>query len=108
MENYDRVLPRDFFNESKLLKCLGQFALCIHKGKTNGIEFHVEFDGQRFDIVLSDGGELSCTNYRVFYQEEEIYLCINYNSRENYPLIAIYQDEIYEAFDDDGNFILDF
>lgn len=24
---YFRVIPRDFFNESKLLKCLGQFEL---------------------------------------------------------------------------------
>ena len=30
---YRRVLPRDLFNEAKLLKCLGQLALIIHDGQ---------------------------------------------------------------------------
>lgn len=31
--SYRRVLPRDLFNEAKLLKCLGQLSLMIHDGK---------------------------------------------------------------------------
>lgn len=31
---YQRVIPRDLFNEAKLLKCLGRLSLFIHDGKS--------------------------------------------------------------------------
>lgn len=42
--SYIRVVPRDFFNEAKLLKCLGQFELCVNHTGSNGLKFDIEYD----------------------------------------------------------------
>lgn len=53
--NYIRVIPRDFFNESKLLKCMGQLSLKILDCQLpKGIEMYIEGDGQPFQIGLSN------------------------------------------------------
>jgi hypothetical protein len=36
-KDYNRVIPRDLFNEAKLLKCLGQLCLLIDKGQCPGL-----------------------------------------------------------------------
>ena len=46
MDNYSRVIPRDFFNEAKLLKCMGLLALKVLDNMTpNGIKILIEESG---------------------------------------------------------------
>lgn len=107
MSHY-RVIPRDFFNEAKLLKCLGRFQLCIHDRLTK-FNFEVEFDGKPFLIHLNDHNNcLICLNYRVFLDGHELTLYTPYNSKENYPLLGLYKGEEYFIFDEDGNFMPNF
>lgn len=110
---YKRVVPRDFFNEAKLLKCLGQFQLCVLDMRVP-IEFDlkklkVEFDGKPFDIHQHNSdGSFYCENYRVFLDGEELTLSTPLNSKENYPLEAVYKGEIYYVFDDKGRWMPNF
>ena len=107
--SYLRVIPRDFFNESKLLKCLGQFQLCIHDRTANGLPFEVDFDGRAFEIIQYDSdGALSVLNYLVSLNGEPVILYTPYNSKENYPLRALYRNEEYFVFDEKGKFMPNF
>lgn len=75
----DKVFPRDFFNDAKLLKCLGRVALSEL--------FDFELDGP-WDIELGDWG-LSVTNLQVYYLGLELFLYIPYNSKSDYPLYCV-------------------
>lgn len=100
---YKRVIPRDLFNEAKLLKCLGQLQLLIHDGN---LKFTSDFDNEAFEICQNPlDGSLYCSNYNVYLDNEHIPLFTNYNSRENYPLFAIYKDEAYYLFDEQGRYM---
>ena len=37
---YERVIPRDLFNEAKLLKCVGLLVLKIHDGENPANVYH--------------------------------------------------------------------
>lgn len=104
--SHNRVIPRDFFNEAKLLKCMGQFQLCVHDRTTNGVPIAVDFDGEPFQIHQDPlTGNLSVLNYNAFINETLTILYIPYKSKENYPLIANYNNEEYYVFDEQGKFM---
>lgn len=108
MSHY-RVIPRDFFNEAKLLKCLGQFELCVNHTGANGLDFKIDFDGEPFEISQDpQTGNLSVLNYHVFLKGEIVLLYTSYNSKENYPLIAFYKGEEYFVFDENGKWMPNF
>ena len=101
--NYKRVIPRDFFNEAKLLKCLGAFVICIEKNPE--LHFTVEEDGESFDIRFDGASlELYCANYTFSYKEQKLYLFTPYNSKGNYPLYCRGKFSDVSVFDDNGNF----
>lgn len=107
---YNRVLPRDFFNESKLLKCLGQ--LCVLE--LPEIVFNdeiMEEDGPGFRIEIDeDNGWLFVANVEVYLYDTELFLYSPYNSKENYPLMFV-KNEDYESmrvFTEYGNLSKDF
>lgn len=103
---YIRVIPRDFFNESKLLKCLGRFQLLIHDRGCKGYNFKVIFHGEPFSIKQNDhDGSLFVENYCVMLDGERLDLFSHYNSKESYPLFCVYRGDLYRVLDDDGNFI---
>lgn len=53
---HKRVIPRDFFNESKLLKCLGKLHLqLMHLQETERPFVIVQFDNESFNIKQDDG-----------------------------------------------------
>ena len=107
--SHKRVIPRDFFNESKLLKCFGQFQLCVHDKKTNGLDITVLFDDKTFEIIQYDhDGSLSVLNYLVMVNGQSLILYIPYNARENYPLIGLYNGAEYYVFDEQGEFMTNF
>jgi hypothetical protein len=85
---YELVLPRDLFNQSKLLQQLGKLCLAIHDRKVQGISFWYN-DGDNFDICLSDAGYLYCDNllFTLTSNDKPIELYTSYNSRIPNPLL---------------------
>lgn len=110
--SYTRVLPRDLFNESKLLKCLGQLSLLIHEGK--GIRWplelrHTDYPCEGFDIEQNqDDGGLFCRNLWLYVGESPVRLYSAYNSKYPYPLYFECGDESGAVFKDNGQLHADF
>lgn len=102
-DNYIRVIPRDLFNEAKLLKCLGQLCLNIHNG-TIPCKITVEENGSPFDIRLLDEGALIIDNLTFKIKGIRCYFKTTYNSKSNYPLHCEHNDCEYLVFDEQGNF----
>lgn len=100
--HYGRVIPRDFFNEAKLLKCLGRLELLILDRK---LSLTSEYDGEAFTVLQDIDGDLRVANYHVSYCGEELDLFTPLNSRERWPLRALYRGEEYCLFDEKGNWM---
>lgn len=109
--SYQRVIPRDLFNESKLLKCLGQLSLLIHDGQTSRWQLRFEHDGDQFAIEL-DGmnGGLVCTNVMLYLGSHEIGLYSRYNSKAPFPLCFYDESDGTDGdvFNDDGSLSQEF
>ena len=105
MQNYNRVIPRDFFNESKLLKCLGN--LTIKNGEL-GTGIEIDENGESFDIQLSDDGILFVSNYSFELNGVDLSFGTRYNSKSNYPLVLSYCYEEVDVFDENGNYTSEF
>lgn len=109
---YTRVIPRDLFNESKLLKCLGQLALLVHEGKVPNVT--VKNTGRFFEIYqrYSDGGleVINGIDFKLGSKFLELYTV--YNSKENYPLLCGYVDDSgcveVSVFHEDGTLTSEF
>lgn len=103
---YCRVIPRDLFNESKLLKCMGRLSLMVHNCKTpRGITIDDTCDP--FEIVLWDAGYLEIANLPVFIHDFHVAFATIYNNKGDYPLYAVYDDEFIRVFNDDDGFAPD-
>jgi CheY-like chemotaxis protein len=108
---YVRVVPRDLFNESKLLKCLGKISIGILDGKLGEhrlTEKHTRTE-KGFIILQNEDGDIICDNYRVFKGGEEIYLFTRLNSKAVWPLMTIdHKGEYIDVLDDNGKFTSEF
>ena len=101
---YQRVIPRDLFNESKLLKCLGKVVLWHANGMLPDLDitfpWNSEFlQGGPFEIEQDpSSGNLSCSNIAFVrkHDGEHLYLYTIYNSKESWPLY--FADEHEEFF----------
>lgn len=104
--HYTRVIPRDLFNEAKLLKCMGQLMLAVLDNKIQGIT-HNEPDN--FKIGLMDEGSLTITNLEIEIHGERHRFKTTYNSKANFPLYVEGNegDEI-EVFSSNGEFTTEF
>lgn len=103
---YIRVVPRDLFNESNLLKCLGHIALGIHDGKLPGLRLLSEdFDSGFVVEQRSSTGEFYCPEFQLYNPHVGmLYHAQPLNSREPYALFLFDdQDEEYAVFNDDGS-----
>jgi uncharacterized membrane protein len=108
---YRRVVPRDLFNEAKLLKCLGKIAIGILDGKLSqyGVEEDFSNENMGFVIDQNEDGGIFCLNYKIFKNKKEVQLFSGLNSKLNWPLMTIdHREEYIHVFDDDGNFSEDF
>lgn len=106
---YSRVIPRDFFNEAKLLKCMGVLSLAILDRKLpKGMEVKIEETGEPFEICLSDEGSLFVSNYPTAVNGERVIFKTTYNSKSNYPFYCETQDIEVCVFDESGNFDSEF
>lgn len=124
MSEYTRVLPRDLFNEAKLLKCLGRLVLKTVDGQVPDLTFEhhnvIFSEGEiykGFDVSQNpDSGDLYVWNLRFYFKEQPIYFESNYNCKSPYPLTFIFQDRFGDSdincgafvFDDDGEFSEEF
>ena len=106
---YNRVIPRDLFNEAKLLKCLGVLSLNIHDDIDNlssRINMVLEDESKGFMISQNElDGSIQCSNLYLFDNNgTPIYLSSGLNSRLAYPLEYQYKAVQDFVFDDDGTF----
>lgn len=104
--NYRRVIPRDFFNESKLFKCLGQLSLCILDNKLPyelTEELEDEYEGFQIHQDVCTG-DVYCSNYHVYLGETELCFYSLLNSKLNYSLMCetVDDDDDIFVFNDDG------
>ena len=95
---YERVIPRDLFNESKLLKCMGRLVLLVHDGAVPGLDLW--HDGGPFNIVQDENdGSISVSNVHL----SGMRLHTPVNCREPWPLVLVTDDwEEIAVFEDDG------
>lgn len=102
-------MPRDLFNEAKLLKCMGRLMLNIHDGLTPVRMGYDERYGKPFEIALLDEGALTIANLKISILGKLHRFKTTYNSKANYPLFVETPDlaEI-QVFDDDGTFSEEF
>lgn len=108
---YLRVIPRDLFNEAKLLKCLG--ALVIACDTTPGlvVDWAEGRDGERFLIEQDNNdGDLRCRNIEVSLHGRLLDIRLPYNSRDSWPLYAYVPSRDAEAsvFDGEGKLTPEF
>lgn len=108
--NFTRIIPRDLFNESKLLKSIGQLALKIHEGINIRWPMRIVYDGDEPFIVNQNpsDGDLFCTNLNLFVGEQWVSLSSTYNSKSPYPLCFSDEHNQGNVFDDNGEFSIDF
>jgi len=100
--SYLRVIPRDFFNESKLLKCLGKLLI---NSKTIGEEITIKFKepAEPFNIELNESWAiLVVTNYKITVNGFTYTFGTTYNSKDNYPLVMLDEYEEINVLNEDG------
>lgn len=110
--SYQRVIPRDLFNEGNLLKCLGNLYIQLQK---IGLEDHLIFQDSEsggldhFDISQEQlDGSTHCNNvFLVTSNGQKIELTRPLNSRQAYPLEFIFNDNEYYLFNSQGDLMPD-
>ena len=110
--SYTRTVPRDLFNESKLLKCLGRLVL-LKDGPPRGlpIEFNDDDVGDAgFKIAQNPNtGGLYCANLHFFLRGKMLELEVAYNAKTDpYPLRYEYCGDGGCVFNDDGSLDAEF
>lgn len=107
---YARVLPRDLFNEAKLLKCLGLLALHVHEGQFPGfaVEMNDDEAEEGFKTALCDEG-LFVANLHITKHEAPVFFVSPYNSRAAFPLqFESAPFSFSEVFTDSGEYTPEF
>ena len=106
--SYNRVIPRDLFNEAKLLKCLGLLSLKLHDNLCNIADrLNIDHQDEKSGFIISqdDCGSIFVSNLYLYDNNgTSIHLSCDLNSRVNYPLTYEFKDHCDYVFDDDGNF----
>lgn len=100
--NYTRVIPRDLFNEAKLLKCLGVLTLLIHDNQApKGLK--VEQIDNDFKIGLTDDGSLKTNSLQFTYKNQILDFQTTYNSKSNFPFYCVFDYCEYLVFNENGD-----
>jgi hypothetical protein len=104
--NYTRVFPRDFFNEAKLLKCMGRLTLLIEDRMTPvamSIGEYAEEGEEGFKIGLIETGHLAVANVSIFIKGKSYLFKTDYNAKGPYPFYVEDGNDEYKVFDDAGD-----
>jgi hypothetical protein len=103
--SYRHVIPRDLFNEAKLLKCLGQLALLAMEDPVVSRRLTVEHVGdiQGFNVELDNlENALYVSNLVVRIRGRAVRFQSPYNSRAAYPLEIVHKSGNVDVFDGNG------
>lgn len=105
---YQRVLPRDLFNEAKLLKCLGRLSLLIEDGMLPMRVIHDTMTDPGFLVDQNpDDGSFFCANLQFYAPRQGRLRLVPFhsalNSRESWPLLCTWQQEELAVFNEDGS-----
>lgn len=99
---YQRVIPRDLFNEAKLLKCLGQLSLLIHDGKAAPLTIEHDAPEKGFRIEQDpSSGAIYCANLKILVHGAPLMVSCPLNSKRPYPL-EFFAEEDFPVFNDRG------
>lgn len=87
---YQRVIPRDLFNEANLLKCLGTLYLRLEELNLDGVELIHETDLVDHFMVEQDedDGSTHCLNVALMVRGTELFISRPLNSRRPFPLLV--------------------
>lgn len=102
--DYSRVMPRDLFNEAKLLKCLGHVMLAHVNDQLPQLQvLHDTDEAQGWAIKMSICGHLFCSNMVFSVKAKRLYLATAANDRTCWPLLygwsADFEDMTEPVFD---------
>jgi hypothetical protein len=102
--SYERVIPRDLFNEANLLKCYGRIEINLETAEAHDVE--LKHDGNAFDIQQDFGsGAIFVANLKLVVRGTVCRLHRPLNSREDWPLYFTGEnEEEISVFADDGAF----
>lgn len=106
--SYKRVLPRDAYNEAKLLKCIGRLVLNLEATDFVGAYWSHGNPEEGFCIEQTVDGDIWVSNFYFSVDNEEVELYHPLNSKEAYPLQFCFQGHYGPVFEDDGTFSKDF
>lgn len=102
--SYRRVLPRDAFNESKLLKCVGKLTLMIENGELPSWSFH--YDGEPFNIIQDPSdGSIRVGNISFWRVSRAVDVRTPLNARDNWPALMRQGDDEYYLFSESGGYM---
>jgi hypothetical protein len=101
---YQRVIPRDLFNEANLLKCYGRIYIVLERMDLPHVE--LEHDGGSFEVEQDESsGSITISNVHLRVGERFVPLSRPMNSREAWPLVMLNEDEEEVLlFDEHGEF----
>jgi hypothetical protein len=108
-ERFMRVIPRDLFNEAKILAMVSKFANDVNQGKMPG--GFVGKLNKKWTVALSEGGELYISGFLLTYKGQKADLTMNYNAgkEHRFPLqIAVENMDLYSVSIYDENGELDY
>lgn len=114
--SYVRVIPRDLFNESSLLKCYGLIYILLENMPGHSAELREELAfGEEFRVRQSqDDGSIYLANVSLYVRGRKVHVSRPLNSRDPWPMWAVIpldddgdEDEI-EVFTDEGEFSPEF
>jgi hypothetical protein len=98
--SYQRVIPRDLFNEGNLLKCYGKLWLLLEPFR----QVRFDDDGQPFEIDQDVDGNLTVMNVQLFINERLAHLYRPLNSRQPWPLyVSRWNMDPLPVFTDEGD-----
>jgi len=105
---YQRVVPRDLFNEGNLLKCLGKLTLYIQDGYLPRLRLVESSLTSGFKVEQNEAtGGIFCRNYLLvtpLYNDRlPVFHERPLNSREPWPLFLYLEDLEFQVFNDDGS-----
>ena len=100
---YERVIPRDLFNEADLLKCWGKLWIALDDRRDHFASIP-DHSGEPFDIVQDpSSGALTVANLSLIVHGQRRAVYRPLNSREPWPLWVWSDDDDIRVFDLDGN-----
>lgn len=102
--SYQRVLPRDAFNEANFLKCIGQLTMALEDGFFPFIQY--EYYGGPFEMEQDINGCLYTTAIDFFYNGERLQVTRPLNSREPWPLYIETESGSVDIFNDIGEIVI--